>query len=230
MLAALAAGNEFEAVYCDVERVAEPRVALVTDASRQRGVRVDLLARGVMDKVADSVTPQGVLAAVRFSPRTLDFVEPHGVVVGLVDVRDPGNAGAVVRTAEAAGATAVIFVGECVDPYNPKTMRAAAGAISRFPVVVEPELPAAIAWFRKSGGTVLATVVSGGSPFRETDLRSALILFGNEGEGLTTATRAQCDGEIAIAMRGEVESLNVAVAAGVILFEAVAQAASTPLE
>jgi TrmH family RNA methyltransferase len=99
-----------------------------------------------------------VLAAVRFAATTVADLAPSGVLVVLHDVRDPGNAGTVIRTADAAGATAVVLSGHSVDPYNPKTLRATAGSIFHLPVLVAEELSEVIRWFKAGSGRCVATV------------------------------------------------------------------------
>ena len=221
--AALDAGLEFEGIYVDPVGSSLELNSLL-DRARSLGVRVFMLEAGTIGKVADVQTPQPLIAAVRFTPVTLDQIDPHGLLVVLHDVRDPGNAGTVVRTAEAAGARAVILTGHCVDPYNPKTLRASAGALFQIPVVVAGELPELTSWYRATGGVSFAMVVRGGTDLHSVDLSGdVLIVVGNEGEGLTTADVAACDRTVTIAMSGASESLNVAVAAGITIFEAAYQ-------
>jgi TrmH family RNA methyltransferase len=222
--AALAAGCEFEGVYLDGGRATEPALAQLASRADDLGVRVFTLQPGVLERVADAQTPQPVLGAVRFIPRELSELVPRGLTVVLHDVRDPGNAGAVIRTADAAGAAAVVLSGHSVDPYNPKTLRATAGSIFHLPVVVASDLGAVTGWFAAGGGRSYATVVRGGTDYRRAELSGdVLVVVGNEGEGLDAAAVACCDESLSIPMAGANESLNVAVAAGVVVFEALAQ-------
>ena len=158
---------------------------------------------------------------MRFRSPSLQELDASGLIIVLHDVRDPGNVGTIIRTADAAGATAVVLTGECVDPYNPKTLRATAGSIFHVPVVLESELSSALAWFRANGGETFATLVRGGSPMREADLSTdAMIVFGNESAGLYNNDSAKCSRTLSIEMVGQSESLNVAVAVGVVAFAA----------
>ena len=146
------------------------------------------------------------------------------LVVVLVDVRDPGNAGTVLRAADAAGAAAVVFAGESVDPYNPKTVRASAGSLFHVPLSVRPDALAVAEELSAAGFRTLATVVRGGSDYAELDwsVPSALFL-GNESAGLDATLCAATSGTLSIPMAGRAESLNVGVAGAVVCFEAFRQ-------
>ena len=179
------------------------------------------LAEGVIEKVADAQTPQPVLAAVRFEQRDVASISKAGLVLVLHDLRDPGNVGTIIRSADAAGATAVIVTGQSVDPFNPKTLRASAGAIFHLPVVVA-SIGATLDHFADT--QLLATVVHGGRSHREVDfLRASVVVIGNEADGLDAATVERCAESISIPMDGRSESLNAAIAASLIAFEALWQ-------
>jgi RNA methyltransferase, TrmH family len=218
--AALESPVEFEAIYVDGDQVESHTVAAVTARAAQRGVRVFALAPGVLARVADAATPQPVLAAVRLPLVELEGIPCEGLILVLHDVRDPGNAGTLIRSAEATGCSGVVFTGHAVDPVNPKTLRASAGAIFRVPVAVST-LEVTVASFRERGATVLATVVSGGESHRRVDFtRPTLVLIGNEADGLDDEALALSSGAITIEMVGASESLNAGVAGSLIAFEA----------
>jgi len=221
--AALDAHVEIEAVYVDADSLDLARVeALSTRATRQ-GVRVFSLASGVLGKLADTQTPQPVLASVRIPLSELDQIPRDGLVLVLHEVRDPGNAGTIVRSADAAGAAAVIFTGTSVDPFNAKTLRATAGSIFHLPVVVA-DFDVVLEHFANLGVQTLATVVRDGTSHREVDFtRPAVVVIGNEAEGLGASEVARCDRSITISMTGHSESLNAGVAASLIAFEAMWQ-------
>jgi TrmH family RNA methyltransferase len=122
----LDAGGEIEAVFVDAEADAAAHAPLI-DSAAQRGVRVFELAEGVLAKVADTVTPQPLLTVLRIPPASLNQLADTDFVVVCVAVRDPGNLGTVIRSADAAGAQAVVCCDGTADPYNPKTVRASAG-------------------------------------------------------------------------------------------------------
>lgn len=218
--AALDSSIEFEAIYVDEEHIDAATLRdLQTKASTQ-GVRLFSLAPGVLERVADSATPQPVLAAVRLPLVSVDDIDCTGLILVLHDVRDPGNAGTLIRSADAAGASGVVFTGQSVDPFNPKTLRATAGSIFHIPIACGP-LESSLASFRSRGATVLATVVRGGVSHRNVDYSSPLaVVIGNEAFGLDEATVALCGGSITIDMVGESESLNAGVAGSLIAFEA----------
>lgn len=227
VMAALDAGAEFEAVYVDDAAREREGIASVCEAARARGVRVFALAPGVLERVSESVTPQPVLAAVRLPRARLEDIPSGGLVLVLHDVRDPGNAGTLVRSADAAGASGVVFTGESVDPFNPKTLRATAGSVFHVPVAVE-DLAVTLAFFRARGARSWATVVRGGEDPRSVDLRAAsVVVIGNEAEGLGEAVVDACDGRLSIAMAGSSESLNAGVAGSLIAFEALWQRQGT---
>ena len=137
-------------------------MAGVLRQAQSRGVRVFALATGVLEKIADAQTPS-TIARHRSTARCVALGElvVSGLVLVLHDVRDPGNAGTIIRSADAAGVSAVIFSGQSVDPFNPKTLRASAGSVFHVPVCVSP-LEDALAYFSAAGARTLATVVRGG--------------------------------------------------------------------
>ncbi|HUX03863.1 MAG TPA: RNA methyltransferase [Acidimicrobiales bacterium] len=216
--AALASGAEFEGLYIDSGALAfEPWSSLARRAG-DAGVRVFALERGVLDKVAESMTPQPALAAVRFDAPEVTSLDGSGLVLVLHDVRDPGNAGTIIRSADAAGVEAVIFTGQSVDPYNPKALRASAGSIFHLAVVVSA-YDEALAHLRARGAKVWATSLDATRELRDVDLRgSNVVVIGNEAAGLDPATVAKCDDSFRIAMAGRSESLNAGVAASLIAF------------
>jgi len=137
-----------------------------------------------------------------------------------VDVRDPGNAGAVIRVADAAGADAVVCCAGTVDPFNPKTVRASAGSVVHLPVVVAGEPAAVLDDLGRRGMTRVAAVARGGTPYTEAALRTPLALvLGNEASGLPAGLEDRLDERVTVPMRGGAESLNVSTAAAVLCFE-----------
>jgi RNA methyltransferase, TrmH family len=198
----------------------------VTEAvarAQERGVRVYELGPGVVEKVADTVTPQRVLAVVRTPVATLEDLSGASFVVVCVDVRDPGNAGAVIRSADAAGADGVVCCAGTVDPFNPKTVRASAGSVLHLPVVAGEEAGEpgdVLDSLAGRGLRCLAAVAHGGTPYTEVELTSPLALvFGNEASGLPDTLGARIDQGLTIPMAGKAESLNVSMAAAVLCFE-----------
>lgn len=221
--AAFDASVEFEALYLDVAHVEDAEVMKLSTRASANGVRVFALAPGVFDKVTDAQTPQPVMAVVRFVVTEVQQLVADGLVLVLHEIRDPGNAGTIIRSADAAGARAVIFTGQSVDPFNPKTLRATAGAIFRIPIAMG-SLGDVLGHLESIGARTYATVVRDGANHRSVDFtKPAVVVIGNEAVGLDDPAVARCQASITIPMSGQIESLNAGVAASLIMFEAMQQ-------
>ncbi len=221
---ALESGAPIEAVYVAPAGRTTPAVVDVVGRVFDTGVRVFDLAPGVIERISDTVTPQPVLAVVGFSPAVLEDIREATMVVVCVDVRDPGNAGTMIRTADAAGVDAVVCCDGTVDPTNPKTVRASAGSIFHTPVVVGGEAGAVLGELRRWGMITVGTDVHDGSDYAGFDwCRRAALVVGNEASGLGPSVQQELDESISIPMVGRAESLNVSVAAAIICFEALRQ-------
>ena len=195
----------------------------LVDAAQAAGVDWHVVADDVVESVADTVQPQGVVARCRMPDASLDALlatSPTFLVV-CADIRDPGNAGAVIRCADAAGAHGVVFVGDSVDPYNPKSVRATVGSIFHLPVVTERDTSATLARLQQQGLQVLAADGGGELSLFDDglDLASPTAwLMGNEAWGLPAQTRALADLVVSVPIYGRAESLNLATAAAVCLY------------
>jgi len=221
---AIAAGAAVEAVYVAPEGVAHPAVVDVTTRVLESGGRVFDLAPGVMERIASTVAPQPLLAVVSYAPAPFDRLDGATLVVVCVDVRDPGNLGTVIRTADAAGVDAVICCDGTVDPTNPKTVRSTAGSLFHVPVIEGGTTTATVAALASRGFTTVATVVRGGTDYTAFDWTGPVALvLGNEATGLDDALTAVLDAGVTIPMAGRSESLNVGVSAAVLCFEALRQ-------
>jgi RNA methyltransferase, TrmH family len=225
---ALSAGTPIESVYLAPHGAQDPLTNAACQRAAEAGARLFPLAAGVLERVSDTVTPQPVLTVLPM----LDDVAPlHSpdpltdpLIVVMVDVRDPGNAGTVLRTADAAGVSSVVFGADSVDPYNPKTVRASAGSIFHVPFNVQEDPTALAASLRAAGYRTVGTVVQGGDDYAALDWSQPTALFlGNESAGLDPALLEAIGGSVAIPMEGQAESLNVGVACAVICFEALRQ-------
>ena len=224
MMAALETGAEFEGIYVDDDAHTREDIRAIEQRASGLGVRVFALSPGVLEKIADAQTPQPVIGAVRFRATQLEEIEPLGCVVVAHEMRDPGNAGTIIRSADSAGATAVIFTGRSVDPYNAKTLRATAGSAFHLPMVVAPELSDVVAWAHEGHAHAFAAVVRGGENPRAVDLSGdCVIVVGNEATGLSRDDETLCDRGLSIPMAGKSESLNAGVAASLLMFEALEQ-------
>jgi len=229
--AALESGAEITELF--VTAPAASRHGGLVAAAARRGAPVHQVSGEVMAELAQTVTPQGLLAVCRFIDIPLNQLTSQltsrlaaarpGLVVILANVRDPGNAGTVLRTADAAGADGVVFAGASVDPYNGKCVRAAAGSLFHLPVVAGAPLDAAVSALRGAGLAILAA--DGGGPARLDDpalaarlAGPAAWLFGNEAWGLPADLLALADEAVAVPIYGQAESLNLAAAAAVCLY------------
>jgi TrmH family RNA methyltransferase len=172
--------------------------------------------------LSDSVTPAGVVAVCRFLDRPLTDLLSAGprLIAVCVDVRDPGNAGTVIRCADAAGADLVVLAGSSVDAYNPKTVRASVGSLFHLPLAVEPEAATAVATLHAAGLTVLATAGDGDVSLYDAPVNAPTAwLFGNEAHGLSGELLALADHRVSIPIHGGAESLNLSTAAALCLYE-----------
>jgi TrmH family RNA methyltransferase len=196
------------------------------DLATAPDVRVHRVADDVLAAMADAQTPQGLLAVCRTPAADLDAVlagSPRLVAV-LAHVRDPGNAGTVIRAADAAGAGAVVVSDGSVDVYAPKTVRSTAGSLFHLPVVTGVPVADAVARLRSSGLAVLAADGAGERTVDDVDLVGPHAwLFGNEAWGLEPEERALADDVVRVPIHGRAESLNLAMAATVCLYASARQ-------
>ena len=211
------------------EVFAEPGAApQVVAAARDAGVVVHVVLPDVLAKAVDTTTPQPV-AAVAARPEVdlsvaLAAAQAGPLVLVLVDVTDPGNAGTLLRAAEASGAAAVLFCGASVDPCNPKCVRASAGALFHLPMSFGGDAVAVLEGLGEVGVQRAATVVRDGTPYHQLDLTGPVALvLGSEAHGLPVALDPLVDLRCTIPMAGRSESLNVAMAGSVLCFEALRQ-------
>ena len=220
---ALATGGVVTQLF--VTSAAQSRYAELIRLAAAQGADVHAVSGEVMTELAQTITPQGVLAMCRFVDASLAEVAARSpqLAVILANVRDPGNAGTVLRTADAAGAGGVIFAGSSVDPYNSKAVRASAGSLFHLPVVTGPPVPDAVRALRERGLLVLAA--DGGAASTLDDLQAAgqlgrptAWLFGNEAWGLPADVLDLADEAVAVPIYGRAESLNLAAAAAVCLY------------
>jgi TrmH family RNA methyltransferase len=212
------------------EALAEDRrlgCLFVTDAldplavrARQAGVDVEHVSGRLMERLTSTVTPQGIVGVAPFVDVSIGTLAGPGCVAVLHEVRDPGNAGTILRSADAAGARGVVFAGSSVDTYNPKTVRASAGSIFHVPVVRGIETETALDRLRDQGFGVVAMDMHGEDDLFDAELPAATaFVFGNEARGLPDEVAARADRRVRVPHAGRAESLNLAAAATVCLFE-----------
>jgi TrmH family RNA methyltransferase len=220
-----------------ITAAARARHADLADQATRQGAQVLAVSGEVMAELAQTITPQGVLAVCRYIDIPLARLAASGprLVVILVNVRDPGNAGTVLRTADAAGADGVIFSDASVDPYNSKCVRATAGSLFHLPLVAGVPVAGAVSAMREAGLRILAADGRASRSLDETGPgepgsllgRPTAWMFGNEAWGLPAGLLALADDAVAVPIYGKAESLNLAAAAAVCLY-ASARAARMP--
>lgn len=201
------------------------RHADLRDRAVAVGLDVHYASEGVIDSMADTVTPQGVIAVARQAPTSVRdvFAAAPQLIAICEQVRDPGNLGTIIRACDAVGADAIVLTGRTVDPYHPKVVRATTGSLFHLPVSVGGDLAAVVERAQGSGLQVLAADVSGGDLLTARAAgvldRPTAWLFGNEARGLDQNHLALADSVLSVPIFGRAESLNLATAAGVCLYE-----------
>ncbi|MGI8985031.1 MAG: TrmH family RNA methyltransferase [Acidimicrobiales bacterium] len=216
---ALDAGVEIECLFV-APGSSEPVVA----RAEAQGVPVFELAPGVLERVAGTVAPQPVLAVARTVDVDLADLSAETLVVVCVDLRDPGNLGTVLRSAEAAGVGGIICCDGSVDIYNPKCVRASAGALFHTRIVARGEPVEVLGTLGDRGLRRLGTRPDDGQPYDRVDLAApTALVLGNEANGLPAPVADAIDGWVTIPMVGRSESLNVGMAAAILCFEAARQ-------
>ena len=189
-----------------------------------QGIPYEVVKDSVFAQMSDTLTPQGVLTVVRQYHYTMEELmgeKEHPLFLVLEDLQDPGNMGTIFRTAEGAGVDGIFMSTNCVDIYNPKTIRSTMGSVYRVPFVIAPDLQDVFAWFKKQGIRSYAAHLKGKNSYEQENYCGGTAFFiGNEGNGLTDATAGQADCLIRIPMKGQLESLNAGVAAAILMYEA----------
>ena len=197
-----------------------------TEAAAERfadlltGTTVELVTEKAAKALSDTVTPVGLVAVCEQPTLDLDGVlaaQPTMLAVP-VGISEPGNAGTLIRVADAMGADAVVLAGESVDPYNGKCLRASAGSIFSVPVLSEPDVLQLVSRLKAAGLQILATVLDGDASVDDVDAAPTAWLFGAEAHGLAEEVAALATARVRIPMAGQAESLNVASAAAICLY------------
>ena len=218
--------NEVRMVYVSESFYKENREKLNLDGWKNR---MEILSDSVFKHVSDTMTPQGVLLVMNQKKYSLEEVKKDRekrkpLLMVLDNLQDPGNLGTILRAGEAAGVTGVILSRDCVDIYNPKVIRSTMGSIYRMPFVYVEDLPLVVKELNKDGIHTYAAHLKGKGDFDEENfVEGTAFLIGNEGNGLRDETAEAAEIYVKIPMCGEVESLNAAIAASVLMFEAARQ-------
>jgi len=198
----------------------QSRNPILWQQASQQAQRGEIVSEDVLQAIATTVNPDGVVAtAHRNSHHTQ--IPYSGLALALENIQDPGNIGTIIRTATAAGASGLWLNANSVDMYHPKVLRATAGQWFRLPIAVSSDLMTTVSKCQQAGMQVVATQADAPLTYWEVDWqRPSLILLGNEGAGLSSQLVAQSDFCVRIPQNAEVESLNVAIAAALMLYEA----------
>jgi TrmH family RNA methyltransferase len=204
------------------EAADHPVLRRIAATTRGAGGEVLEVTRDILEKVSRRDNPQTVVAVFDQMFAALETLAPPSapVWVALQAVRDPGNLGTIIRTADSAGCGGVILVGECCDPYSVEAVRATMGSIFAVPLY-RADVPAFLSWRERWPGSVVGTLLTAETDYRAADYRRpSLILMGNEQAGLPETLAAACDVAVKIPMRGRADSLNLAVATGIMIYAA----------
>lgn len=223
---ALQSGAAVQTMLVQLDQAAEAPLAEVIHLAEASGVEWIGVSEAVLRHVADTQSPQGVVAVARQSQWDLEAVvqNPEQALYLVLDrIQDPGNMGTMIRTADAVGVNAVFFRQGSVDLYNPKVVRSTMGSLFHLPVI-ECDLYRLFSRLKKEGVSLIGTSAQAEKTVFAVDLRkSVAMVVGSEAHGLSPEVQAWLDGEVRLPMPGRAESLNAAVAAAVVLYEALRQ-------
>jgi TrmH family RNA methyltransferase len=221
---AVEAGAGIETLIVAPELLQHPGATAMVAAREAAGVRVARLSAELFGRIADRDGPSGLAAIISSGPLTAALADlpagPDSVFAALHQAGNPGNVGTIIRTVSAIGGAGVILIGPSADPFDPAAVKASMGALFTVPVVSLASAAEFLAWARRGGVRVAATSARGSVSCWQAPLDPPVaILLGSEGSGLPDELLAAADLRVAIPMTGTAESLNLAVAAGVLLYE-----------
>lgn len=218
---ALDAGAQpVEVFYCE-SQLAESEAPALLGLFRQTGAEMVVVSPHVMGTLSERDTPQGIVATFSLFETSLQGLPVSGgkLFVVLDRLQDPGNLGTLIRNADAVGAAAVILIEPCVDPFDPKTVRGTMGSLFNVPLVRTSDISGLFAWFQKKGLCVVGTDAERGEMWGESLWTGGVTLvLGNEARGLSNDVRPFVEAWARLPIVGKAESLNVAVAGGVLMY------------
>ncbi|MDO5474330.1 MAG: RNA methyltransferase [Phascolarctobacterium sp.] len=199
----------------------ERTVRLLEDAAAQN-IKLVCVSENVMKKIADTETPQGIIAVCKMRQPKLENLLASGKMLLVLDrVGDPGNIGTMLRTADAAGIGGLVLLKGCADIYAPKTVRSSMGSLFHIPVLSGVSEQEFVSAAKKAGYDLLVTCLDGADNLYKADLSGRIaFVMGNEAGGVSESLLEKADKRVYIPMAGRAESLNVAMAAGIVMFEA----------
>ena len=222
---ALRSQLSIEAVVVSEELLRKERVAGVIEQLSQASKRFGSVSEKLLESVSYTKTPQGIIVLAQrpeaSEARLSKSLDANSLLVVLHQINNPVNVGAILRTSEAAGATGVITTRNTSDPFSPKSLRGAMGSAFRLPIWSGPDYEETIAWCRKRSISTICADVEATTSYTDVDWTGPrALLLGPESTGFTPEELSQADERVTIPMKGNAESLNVSVAAGILLFEA----------
>ncbi|HEY6231822.1 MAG TPA: RNA methyltransferase [Pyrinomonadaceae bacterium] len=224
---ALRSGLPIEAVIISEELAAKEKWADIIAALAGASKRVVLVSEKLLESISYTKTPQGIiLLAVRpeASEERVGSVDEHSLIIVMHRINNPVNVGAIMRTSEAAGASGIVATTHTADPFSPKALRGAMGSAFRLPVWFGPGYDEVISWLHQRGIRTICADVHAGRSYDQVDWsKPSALIVGPESSGLSADEIASADASVRIPMHGPAESLNVAVATGILLYEAARQ-------
>ena len=205
--------------------IEDDRTRAVLEKAAEQQLKLYCVSENVMKKIADTETPQGIIAVCKMQDTQLEDLLASGKMLLVLDrVGDPGNVGTMLRTADAAGLGGLVLLKGSVDIYAPKTVRSSMGSLFHVPVLAGVSEQDFIESAHRAGYELLVTCLDGADNLYKADLHGRLaFVMGNEANGVSTGLLAAADKRVFIPMAGRAESLNVAMAAGIVMFEALRQ-------
>lgn len=200
----------------------DERTRNLLEKAAEQQVKLVCVNENVMKKIADTETPQGIVAVCKIQGYSLENIIAQGKMILVLDrIGDPGNLGTMLRTADAAGIGGVVLLKGCTDIYAPKTVRSSMGSIFHIPVLDGLSEDEIISSIKKAGYTLLVTCIDGADNLYKADLSGRIaFVMGNEANGVSDVLLKAASKRVFIPMEGNAESLNVAMAAGIVMFEA----------
>ena len=200
-----------------VDRAREADYADLIAVAQESGCEVLLVTGAIMQAISEQKTPQGVCCTVAIPEEPAEI--GGRLIVAMDGVQDPGNVGTILRTADAAGFDGAILSDACADLYSAKTLRATMGSVFRVPVKRTDDLPGQLEALKAQGYAVVATELGGADFYANCPHEKAVLVIGSEGRGVSKAVSETATHHLALPMRGGAESLNAAVAAGIMIYE-----------
>lgn len=222
VLTALEQGADLDTLVVAPDLLTSPAGQAAVAQQQQHGETVAVVSADLFASVSDRDRPVGLGAIIRrtLSPLENIPIQPNSLSVALCEISDPGNLGTIMRTVDAAGAQAVILVGDTVDPFHPQAVKASMGALFTVPVAVCDDITDLLAWAKSAKLFTIATSAHAPIDYRMAAYRfPALLLMGSEGDGLDADTITAADCAVSIPMQGASSSLNLAVATGILLYQ-----------